>query len=654
MTISDPRQPTDPVDRWGSLADLGPALAIVVALPFVLVIGCGSLALGDGLGDFLLRNSLDRTDRRLLLGIAFALAGLSLLATLTLLGLRKLSVARLRSVARRLGPLLPLCLVPLLVHWEIWARRPMEFLLLSLALGWAFRRALQVALAEPPLSQWAAPGAWLASRSWARHVPLLLVVAGGLGYAIYFSYFTTLAHYNGHTRSYDLAIFDNLFWNIVHGGSFLESSPAMGPDGSHYGRHATLIAYLFAPLYALDPRAETLLIIQATLLGLAAIPLFAFARRRIGPAGATALAFLYLLYPPLHGSNLSDFHFLTLAPFFVFALVYAIESERRWLIVLTTVVTLAVREDVALAVAILGVWQILERRRARLGVILLAVGGAYFALTKFVLMPMAEGGSSFERIYQNLVPEGEQGLGWVVGTLLSNPFYGFVTMLTWQKLLYALQIMVPLLFLPLRRPLGILFVLPGLFLTLSSNHVPVISIAFQYTAFWTPYLFIACVVVLASQSSIDRRAWLAAILLTGIACSYQFGAILQRNTASGGFDSPYCFATTADDRMHREARGEIVALLPRDAAVAASETVVPHVSNRSRAYTLRNGIHDAEYILVALYENVAREQLRLKLPLRRGEFGVIEVNRDFALLGRGASTERNPQLYRRIFGKPMP
>ena len=74
---------------------------------------------------------------------------------------------------------------------------------------------------------------------------------------------------------------------------FLKSSPATGPEGTHFVRHATLIAYVFAPIYALAQRAETLLVLQATLLGSAVIPLFAFAagyRFLIAGAGRRALA----------------------------------------------------------------------------------------------------------------------------------------------------------------------------------------------------------------------------------------------------------------------------------------------------------------------------------------------------------------------------
>jgi uncharacterized membrane protein len=672
---SNPRLSQDRVQasagpgRWASLAELGPALALLAALPFALVLGYWSLTGGDAVAGFLLQNELGRATRESLFGISAGLSGLSLASSLALVLLRRISVARLYSVALRLSPLLPLALSLLLLHWEIWQPMPRRFLIMVLAVGWALHRALRAALVQPPLWRWDRLKARLAhiglrrragTASWIEHLLLSLIVAGGLGYAIYFSYFTILAHHNGLTHSYDLAIFDNLHWNIVHGGSFLKSSPATGPEGTHFVRHATLIAYVFAPIYALAQRAETLLVLQATLLGSAVIPLFAFARRLIGSMGAAVISIAYLLYPQLHGSNLFGFHFLTLAPFFAFSLAYAIETEKRWLIVLTTVLTLSVREDVALVVAILGAWQILERKRARLGGILLLAGATYFAITKFLLMPIVESHKSFAHLYESLTPGGEGGFGQVIRTLLINPAYGFGVLLTPKKLLYTLQIMVPLSFLPLRRSLGALFILPGLLFTLLSDHHPVFSISFQYTAFWTPYLFVACVVCLRPRTGpglplrearLRSWIWLATVALTGVLCSYQFGALFQRNTATGGFDWHPRFVTTETMHSRRAAREEAIRLLPPEAKVAASETVVPHVSNRRDAYTLRSGIHDAEYILVALNENLGDEQRSLRRPLQKGTFGVVVVNREFALLREGAETDRNPWLLRRIFGR---
>ena len=82
-------------------------------------------------------------------------------------------------------------------------------------------------------------------------------------------------------------------------GELLKSSPIFGPEGTHLGHYATFFAYVLVPIYAIAPRAETLLIIQATLIGAAVIPLFLFARNRLGARGATASLGPTLMIPAI-------------------------------------------------------------------------------------------------------------------------------------------------------------------------------------------------------------------------------------------------------------------------------------------------------------------------------------------------------------------
>src|SRR5262249_13966724 len=148
---------------------------------------------------------------------------------------------------------------------------------------------LRASLTQPPL--WS-PSSFV-SRIWARFVsslgnpaqarwPTLVVVAGALGYAAFFSYFTIIHHRNLLTSAFDLGLEDNLVWNALHlSRPPFKSSPFAGPNGSHFGHHATFFAYLLAPFYAIYPHPQALLVIQAVLLGAAAIPLYLFARQHI-------------------------------------------------------------------------------------------------------------------------------------------------------------------------------------------------------------------------------------------------------------------------------------------------------------------------------------------------------------------------------------
>src|SRR5690606_9676713 len=93
------------------------------------------------------------------------------------------------------------------------------------------------------------------------------------------------------------------------------------------------------------------------------------------------------------------------------------------------------------------------------------------------------------------------------------------------------------------------------------------------------------------------QSWLLAMTVAGLAMSYQHGAILQHNTARGGFWK-FKFDRTQQDIDRYNALRSLIALIPPEAKVAGTERLLPHVSNRPNAYSVRGaGIGDAEYIL---------------------------------------------------------
>jgi hypothetical protein len=145
-----------------------------------------------------------------------------------------------------------------------------------------------------------------------------------------------------------------------------------------------------------------------------------------------------------------------------------------------------------------------------------------------------------------------------------------------------------------------------------------------------------------------RAGWLGAFALLSVVCSYQYGAIFQQRTASGGFHDPFPFETTPLDLERRRLRAELLDALPEDASVAASESVAPHVSNRAVAYTLREGVRDAEYVVFGLVPEAPGEHAIVRGLLVSGSFGVVASNASYALLRRGAPTALNARLVGRL------
>ena len=494
-----------------------------------------------------------------------------------------------------------------------------------------------------------------------RQVPLVIVCVACAGYATFFSYYTVVHHRNVLTASLDMGLEDNLVWNVAHHSSLLfKSSPHAGPNGSHFGHHATWFSFLLAPIYSLRPNAETLLIIQAILFGGAALPLYLLGQRLVSQWLACLVALAYILYPGLHGSNLYDFHYLPLGPFFLWFTLY-FADKRRWVwATLFALLSLSVREDVAAGLAGLGGLLLLSGRRPLAGSLLCVLGAGYFLFMKGVVMHHAMGGGdAFVHQYRLLIPAEDNSFAGVVKTILSNPIFTLDTLLERQKLVYLIQIMLPLAFVPLLRPFGVWASLIGfVFTLLSTKYPPQLMISFQYTAYWTAQLFPAA---LLSFRWIDRVAavngragaawkssWIAAFAVATILTSYQYGALLQHNTTWGGF-GPYHFGTDAGDLKRREELRPLLDLLPATAKVAACENVVPQLSNRADAYTLRLSVYDADYVLFRLpAPQFERENVLEALQSRR--YGVLKESGEFVLAKRGYSTSNNLRIIARLGG----
>jgi uncharacterized membrane protein len=191
---------------------------------------------------------------------------------------------------------------------------------------------------------------------------------------------------------------------------------------------------------------------------------------------------------------------------------------------------------------------------------------------------------------------------------------------------------------------------------LSTGYRPLYQISFQYTAHWTSYLFIAVIANLAWMSreasrrgpagTAWKRAWVVAISLAVLVTSYQLGALIQHHAARGGFGI-YHFGTTSEDIDRRRTLYELLAMVPPKAKIVSSENIVPQVSNRAFAYTLRMGIADADYLLFSVPSGGDERGKALDV-LKDNSFGVVAERGQYVLAKRGHPTDLNAGAISRI------
>ncbi len=586
--------------------------AVLRALTLLGLIGASSALfvqelIGDWLPPFVSANSMTMANRhRLLIGMA---AGLFVGVVAGLLVLWRQDTRRLRRMAHLLSPGILLGFVPQLCEPAAWPTQVNAAIVMGgfVLLAERLYRIAFLAAAEVP------PGAPVNTDGyppWWTHIlpprlgrwlPPLLVLTGAVAYAVYMSVFTLRMHGRFQTYNFDLGQYDNLFWNLLHGHPLRMSPLGLDQNWTDLRNHADLSVFFFIPFYALKPAASTLLVLQSCVLGLGAIPIYRFAARRLPRGYAVLIAFAYLMYPPMHGLQFYDFHMQPIASTFVLFVIDFVDARRYWLCALAFAVAITCREDISVGLAMLGAFLLLSGYRVLPGLVIAVVASVYFVLLRFVIMP-SFGGWGFQDIYKDLFPAGAPNFGGVIATLLSNPIYTLISLLTLDKLRYILQILVPLAFLPLRRSYLAASLAAGTIFTLLTTHyAPTIDIGFQYSAHFFPYVFSAVTLAIAGYGyekvGLARRRAALAALVTGTALAGVFwGAIPPRASIHGGFSMYTMAPPSAADKLKDKYIKELHAMVPQTASLGIGESEMTHVS-----HLIIKGIRDSMDVDYVLY-----------------------------------------------------
>jgi uncharacterized membrane protein len=538
-----------------------------------------------------------------------------------------------------LSPVLVLWPLPALLFRGVFGANELFLMLLTGAMVWGLERALSNL--PVPFFRGAPPSLGRLSSLNAPWLPTLvasLLVACMFAFACHGS---IRIHDKMLTSNFDFGLFENLFWNTLHGrhGFALERP--------YFGEHAEYLLYVLLPVYALVPRSETLLVLQSAFIVGAGIPLYFLARRWLrSPWQAVVLVVVYLAFPTVQGCVFYDFHFLPLSVFFVLwaALFYA---QRRYVgFWIAAFLAATCREDVALGLAAVGFALVLVGRTKKLGAGLAVLGSVWFVYVKFFWMQRF-GNQVFLDYYADLVPPGARGFEAVVQTLVANPVYALSRILTEDKLLLALHLLVPLAFVPIRRAGMLILFLPGLLVVgLATNRSAITQFQFHYSMHFVPYLFVAAVVTLALRRRWQRWPALASMLLGSLICAVQYDAF-NWNTFHTSFQEVSFDWSKQDER--RLANFEALARqIPPNAAVSAGEYEGPHLSHRTHLRSVKEGLANMDYAIYSPRSLRWGGDEPLLAALRSGEFGVVETRGDMTLLKRGADTSKNIAAVQRI------
>ncbi|MCC6551880.1 MAG: DUF2079 domain-containing protein [Polyangiaceae bacterium] len=495
-----------------------------------------------------------------------------------------------------------------------------------------------------------AAGRWLAPAA----------VAGlWAAYGLFFSRLAITNHRALVTRTTDLGYYDNIFYQSIH-GRFLGCSFIKA--GYHGSAHFDPILALLSPLYLLYPRAEFLLSLQAVWLGQGVVPVYLLAREKLrGRWAAVLLAAMWAAYPALQGANMYEFHSLTLIAPLVVWLLYFYERGSGAGYWITLALLLLCREDVALLMCFVGLAAALDRRegKPRVAWLTIALSLAYFSIVKRHFMTSADvfmtgaESYSFAYYYDEMMPD-KSGVMGIVVSLVTNPAFALKLMLEEAKVVFLLQLFLPLAFLPLLAKPGRWMLLYGIVFCLLASRDPVSSIYFQYSAVIFPIAFAltpealrrieasGAPALLGLDGKRLARAALAAAVAASFVVSWKFGGIVDNAAFRGGFARVARTLTPQQVTTYAWVR-EQVAKIPPGASVAATNRLGAHISNRKAAFFYAGSyMKTAEYVFIDEAELKGADLERHKAAVSNRE--LVELGR----LGKMALFKRDPAV------KPAP
>ncbi len=449
------------------------------------------------------------------------------------------------------------------------------------------------------LPAWSKAPKLLASNAFRRTLTMLVLATGYVAYGVFFSRLAIINHHSLHTATFDLGLYDNIFYQSLHGTplgcSFLKNN-------YHGAAHFDPILVLLSPLYAFYPRAESILVLQSFWMAAGVFPLYLLVKRQLqSRALALGLSSTWLLYAPLQGANMYDFHSLSLIAPLVVTLYYFLEMKSLWGFWVTLVALLLVREDVPLLLCFIAAAGITSGTRfaVRQGWLSIIISLVYFVLAKGVFMGAPEDALegtqtyTFAFYYSDLIPN-DAGLGELIQSLLTNPTYVVQMMLVEDKAQFLLLVFAPLGFLPLLAGKSRLAMVYGLVFCLLATREAVYSIYFQYVCLLCSVAFPLAGEGLQRLTGFAQRTWglraarfrraaISAVWLTSALVCFKWGGIVENVAFRGGFAAPDRELDARERSRYAWVRS-MVEQIPQDASVGSTRRMGPHISNRARAY----------------------------------------------------------------------
>ena len=417
-------------------------------------------------------------------------------------------------------------------------------------------------------------------------VPWIMAGALIVGFTFFVGMICCLYYQNHWTSCFDFGIFSQMFYYMKESGLPLvtcERDRLL----SHFAVHFSPIYYLLLPIYMLIPDPRTLLVMQALIVASGVIPLLLICKNhKLSDPACCAFAVIYTLYPCFAGGCFTYIHENNFLAPLVLWLVYFCEKGKPVPKIVFTVLLLSVKEDAAVYVAVIALYFLFTDKNYKCNISILLLSVVYFITVTNRLAKYGDGVMTGR--YDNYIYDGSGSLITMIFAVVKNPVYVLSQSFTEEKLLFILQMLLPLMFLPFitKNPKRFILIIPFLLINLMTNYQWQYNIGFQY-GFGSGALLIYLAAVNYSELKNGK------VLLTALCSSAVifFGLYYHRTDY---------FKSYEEATEQREIIDKALSLIPENASVASSTFLLPNLSQRDEIYELERTDKTAEYYVLDL------------------------------------------------------
>jgi uncharacterized membrane protein len=395
---------------------------------------------------------------------------------------------------------------------------------------------------------------------------LLAVWVGAVAYAVLLSAESIVDHDNFRT-GVDTAVSDQLLWLLAEGRDPFSTILTRTMLAGHFQPALVLLT----PLYWLGLGIPGIFAAQSIALALTAPALYALARDRgATPALAAIPAFLWLVCPWVASVNLFEFRPDPFAPvLFVLSVLFALQG-RTVLLALALLLALSLKEDMALTFGVLGLLLVYHGRR-RSGALLALVSAVWFVGASLILLSI---GNSYDAFGQRWAGDrGETVLDALVWSL-QHPLDTLADVGS-QSLLGLVAMLISTGGLALLGRSWLLLAAPTVVYNTLSAYTPQHDLIHHYHLGTVIGLFVAAAVGVGRLPMLPSPGRLAATAGVSIAVVVAIFGGIEVHTVKGD-----------EVELQAEPTRRALEHIPPGVPVAATRTLLPHLSRRVEVWTL--------------------------------------------------------------------